>query len=98
MKLVALISLATIALTVQAQTITYRAPNQHGGSIVLTGDKCTDAKYSDSLHAYTSAKDGSRYTPGCWKFSEDGVVVIWLDDHQPQQYEARGFVRHADGI
>lgn len=91
-----LVALTALAIVARAQTITYRASNDNGGFIELTGEKCTDAQYEGTLHARTSAADGSRYVAGCWLLQDGLVYVIWLDDHKAMSYDLRGFRKHVE--
>lgn len=75
-KILVLLGLLSVLTSVKAET--WVMPNQGGGEITLSSDKCKadGGKYTALKHAYSWTNQ--IYFEGCWLLQDGNIHIIWV--------------------
>lgn len=89
--LVSLGLLLSVSTAVKAETFA-TLPNQGGGKIVLTDERCVvNGRHYDKLNrAYFYTSSGTS-GEGCWTTEGETIVVVWENDDKVRRYPMENF-------
>ena len=89
--LVSLGLLLSVSTAVKAETFA-TLPNQGGGKIVLTDERCVvNGRHYEKLNRsyfYTSSGTSGE---GCWTTEGEVIVVVWENDDKVRRYPMENF-------
>jgi len=92
MKKLILALALTLSASVMAEPVAFM-PNNSGGKIVMTNDRCTGKNgkvYEGMWRIYTYNQEGVT-TEGCFAFEGDTIRVFWPETQQERRYVLERF-------
>ncbi len=79
-----------VATSIAAHAESLHAPNEAGGSIVITDRPCPT---SEKLRYAYAVEGNGAVTAGCWTFFDGLVHILWTESNIHMAYPPEAFMR-----